>query len=54
VSVKRKNLSHSRQWFNTLIHIVAGGRSLHCRSFGHAWLHPWSYRPVIPCHASQT
>jgi len=32
VSVKRTNLSHSRQWFNTLIHMVAGGRSLHCRT----------------------
>jgi len=34
VSVKRTNLSHSRQWFNTLITrslAVAGGRSsLHC------------------------
>jgi len=26
VSVKRTNLSHSRQWFNTLIPTVAGGR----------------------------
>ena len=30
MSVKRTNLSHSRQWFNTLIPTVAGGRSLHC------------------------
>jgi len=29
VSVKRTNLSHSRQWFNTLIPTVAGGRSLY-------------------------
>ena len=28
MSVKRTNLSHSRQWFNTLIPTVAGGRSL--------------------------
>ena len=29
---------------------VVDGRScsLHCRSFGHAWVHPWSYQPVIP------
>ena len=36
VSVKRTNLSHSRQLFNTLIPTVAGGCSLDCRSFGHA------------------
>ena len=29
MSVKRKNLSHSRQLFNTLIPTDAGGRSLH-------------------------
>ena len=28
MSVKRTNLSHSRQWFNTLIPTVVGGRSL--------------------------
>ena len=32
MSVKQTNLSHSRQWFNTLIQTVAGSRSvaLHC------------------------
>ena len=29
MSVKRTNLSHSRQLFNTLIPTVAGGRSLY-------------------------
>jgi len=49
VSVKRTNLSHSRQLFNTLIPTVAGGRSLTLCWFGHTWMHPWwSYRPVIP------
>jgi len=31
---------------------VVNGRScsLHGRSFAHAWVHPCSYKPVIPLH----
>jgi len=25
-----------------------GSVSLDCRSFDHAWVHPWSHQPVIP------
>jgi len=36
--------------FQTLIprSLTVGTVNLRCCLFGHTWVHPWSYQPIIP------
>jgi len=46
-------LIHFRQWFNTYSTVVNGWScNLHCRSFGHTWLHCIVNNPLYHCRHS--